>query len=57
MGFEHFSGVFGVYDRTELLAEGQAGLADRNFAVPNHPALSYQTASWLRKGRPAWTKA
>lgn len=45
MGFEHFSGVFGIYDRTELLAEGQAGLADRNFAVPNHPALSYQTAS------------
>lgn len=45
MGFEHFSGVFGVYDRTDLLTEGQAGLADRNFAVPNNPAFSYQTAS------------
>ena len=45
MEFSHFSGVFGVYDRTEPLVTGSAGLADRNWSVPNDPAYSYQTAS------------
>lgn len=45
MEFTHFSGVFGVYDRTALLKTGAAGLADRNFMIQNDPAFSYQTAS------------
>ena len=40
-----FSGVFGVFDRTQPLETGSAGFADRNFAVPNNPDFSYQTAS------------
>ena len=45
MEFSHFSGVFGVYDGTAPIETGCAGLADRNFSVPNDPAFSYQTAS------------
>ena len=45
MHFNHFSGVFGTFDRTALLHSGGAGLADRNFSVPNDPSYSYQTAS------------
>lgn len=45
MDFPHFSGVFGVYDRTTVIKAGSAGLADKNFSVPNNPAFSYQTAS------------
>ena len=41
----HFSGVFGVYEGTEPVCTGAAGLADRNFSVPNDPKYSYQTAS------------
>lgn len=43
--FERFSGVFGVYGRTAPLITGSAGFADKNFAVPNSPDFSYQTAS------------
>ena len=45
MEFKHFSGVFGAYDRMAMLKTGAAGLADRNFMIPNDPAFSYQTAS------------
>ena len=45
MHFNHFSGVFGTFDRTALLQSGSAGLADKNFSVPNDPSYSYQTAS------------
>ena len=45
MHFNHFSGVFGTFDRTALLRSGSAGLADKNFSVPNDPSYSYQTAS------------
>ena len=45
MDFKHFSGVFALYDRTVLLQSGSAGLADRNFSIPNDPSFSYQTAS------------
>ncbi|MCR5095013.1 MAG: beta-lactamase family protein [Lachnospiraceae bacterium] len=43
--FRHFSGVFGVFDGTQPVETGEAGLADRSFSVPNGQALSYQTAS------------
>lgn len=45
MECKHFSGVFGVYDRTTLLKTGAAGLANRDFTIQNDPAFSYQTAS------------
>ena len=45
MEFSHFSGVFGLYDGTAPIETGSAGVADRNFSLPNNPALSYQTAS------------
>ena len=45
MDFRHFGGVFGVYERTDPLTTGGAGLADRNFTIPNDPSFSYQTAS------------
>ncbi|MBP5157526.1 MAG: serine hydrolase [Treponema sp.] len=45
MDFPHFSGVFGVYDRTTAIEAGASGLADKNFSIPNNPAFSYQTAS------------
>lgn len=41
----HFSGVFGLYDRTAPLETGSAGFADVNFAIQNDPSFSYQTAS------------
>ena len=43
--FKNFSGVFGVFERTSPLVAGVAGLADKNFSVPNGLDLSYQTAS------------
>ncbi|MCR5094686.1 MAG: beta-lactamase family protein [Lachnospiraceae bacterium] len=43
--FEHFSGVFGVFEGTQPIETGNAGLADRSFSVPNGQTLSYQTAS------------
>ena len=43
--FRHFSGVFGVYDRTVPVETGSACFADRNFLIPNNPDFSYQTAS------------
>lgn len=45
MRFRHFSGAFGLYDRTALLETGSAGFADVNFAIQNDPSFSYQTAS------------
>jgi len=45
MNFEHFSGVFGVFEGTVPLETGSAGLADSCFSIPNHPDFSYQTAS------------
>ena len=45
MELKHFSGVFGVYDRTVPVTTGNAGFADQNFQIPNNPAFSYQTAS------------
>ncbi len=45
MDFNNFTGVFGVYEGTDPIEEGSAGLADRNFSVLNDPAFSYQTAS------------
>ena len=43
--FSHFSGAYGAYDRTAPIETGSAGLADRNFSIPNNPDFSYQTAS------------
>ena len=34
-----------MYERTDPLTTGGAGLADRNFTIPNDPSFSYQTAS------------
>lgn len=45
MDLRYFSGVFGVYDRTQPIKTGGAGFADKNFSIPNDPSFSYQTAS------------
>ena len=52
LGFSHFSGAYGAYDRTAPIETGSAGLADRNFSIPNNPDFSYQkspTAELLGK--------
>ncbi len=45
MNFKNFSGVFGLYERTELIENGSAGLADKNFGIKNNTDFSYATAS------------
>lgn len=45
MNFTNFSGVFGLYERTNMIESGGAGLADRNFGIQNSPEFSYGTAS------------
>ena len=45
MNFKNFSGVFGLYERTKLIENGSAGLADKNFGIKNNTDFSYATAS------------
>ena len=45
MNFKNFSGVFGLYERTNLLENGSAGFADKNFDIKNNTDFSYATAS------------
>ena len=43
--FINFSGVFGVYDGINLIENGSAGFADKNFGIKNNLEFSYGTAS------------
>ncbi len=43
--FTNFSGVFGLFERAELIEKGSAGFADKNFGVKNNTDFSYATAS------------
>ena len=45
MIFSHFSGVFGLFERTKLIENGTAGFADKNFGIKNNTDFSYATAS------------
>ena len=45
MIFSHFSGVFGLFERTKLIENGSAGFADKNFGINNNTDFSYATAS------------
>lgn len=45
MSFINFSGVFGVYEGTNIIESGAYGFADKNFRIKNNTSFSYGTAS------------
>ena len=47
MSFINFSGVFGVYEGTNIIESGAYGFADKNFCIKNNTSFSYGTASGI----------